>query len=769
MAIKEYCNFYIVGNKVETDDLGNVTKLEITVSTPFYGDGEKELVRVTEPASLAHQIRQLQQRDLQPAGVIQLGTRLANLLLPPGARSLLLRNLDKLKPEQGLRLRLQLDNTLSDFPWEYINIQHGAGEGDSTGFLALDGKISITRYARLDVSSAVDTTPRKRFMLVVMDNPTGEGFDHLKLSDEALDIRAILKDAGGIAPTILEDATIEEFTSALYSKSYDVLHFSGHGAFIGTRSDTHFGATEGSGQVALVQHNGEAADMTASAIATTVKHTGPQLAVLSACETGTRDEVHTWSGTVMALMRAEIPVAIGMQYTIWDGAATTFATTFYRALEEGLSVDLAVQHGRQQIFNQVDSARLNGSNGDNSKELAGLWRDWGVPVLYFRADHDVALPPRPPLWKRPLARAVAALVLVALVVSGAYAATYKEPPPIFKGQIVFSQQYGGHWGLYRLNAGSDLTSTTASPLLVNSIYKYANASFSPDGTMIAYVSNQNESGPCLTVPTESEAHCNREIYVMNADGSCPRALTNDPRDSADYDDAPVWSPDGHTILFVSTRNNPGTPRFNIFTVPLEGGLIRPLNVDDPKQNGGNKVFPRYVTWGPTGIIGTALTSHWGLWWLGASSSEARSLFSGAIPIDMPLENDVPQASGSDYLLFQAYSYRKGGTLDGPRSLWQAKVSDSFYSDVRLVVGKPGDNFDITWPVWSPDNNQIALANKRNGQVNLWIVNPFDDNPAASAVQITNSPELKGYVAWGKQLPPGWQAPACTIPAAQATP
>ncbi len=48
----------------------------------------------------------------------------------------------------------------------------------------------------------------------------------------------------------------------------------------------------------------------------------------------------------------------------------------------------------------------------------------------------------------------------------------------------------------------------------------------------------------------SERDGNREIYVMNTDGSDQTNLTDDPAD----DGVPVWSPDGSRIAFVSDRD-----------------------------------------------------------------------------------------------------------------------------------------------------------------------------------------------------------------------
>ena len=59
-------------------------------------------------------------------------------------------------------------------------------------------------------------------------------------------------------------------------------------------------------------------------------------------------------------------------------------------------------------------------------------------------------------------------------------------------------------------------------------------SWSPDGTQIAYTSSKAK---------------NRDIYLMQADGSQPIRLTADPAE----DTHPDWSPDGTQMVFVSKR------------------------------------------------------------------------------------------------------------------------------------------------------------------------------------------------------------------------
>jgi len=89
--------------------------------------------------------------------------------LPDSLRDLFTRCLDRLQPEQGLRLHLHLPSGLADIPWEYMYIPRAGdtkeSDKDVTGFLGLDPRISIIRHERLSAPGEFNQTPRQRRIL----------------------------------------------------------------------------------------------------------------------------------------------------------------------------------------------------------------------------------------------------------------------------------------------------------------------------------------------------------------------------------------------------------------------------------------------------------------------------------------------------------------------------------------------------------------------------------------------------------------------------
>jgi hypothetical protein len=381
MAISKYREFVLVADEVEKDERG-VHGFTVQVFSSPAGEGEPQSRSV--PSDLQRYMGRLERRKLDVDGIIGLGEALADLLLPDRARELLIRSLDRLEPGQGLRLRLRLAPALTHIPWEYMYVQRGAGEKDSTGFLALDPRISIVRHEALPVSGDFDETPRPRRLLVALASPEGDGYQPLDLAQERANMEEALQGVPGIQLDFVEPATVQRLGDELLHGA-DVFHFAGHGVFQSAGLGTSIGSVVGEGTVVLVDEAGGPALVPADQVAVNLRGHGVQLVVLGACQTGRRDEENVWSGVVAALMEAGIPAAVAMQYKIWDDAAIAFGKSFYQALVAGLPLDQAVSAGRLAVFNLCHPLR-------DDPERGPFWREWGVPVLYLRSGQDFVLP-----------------------------------------------------------------------------------------------------------------------------------------------------------------------------------------------------------------------------------------------------------------------------------------------------------------------------------------------------------------------------------------
>ncbi|HOT02503.1 MAG TPA: S9 family peptidase, partial [Acidobacteriota bacterium] len=101
-----------------------------------------------------------------------------------------------------------------------------------------------------------------------------------------------------------------------------------------------------------------------------------------------------------------------------------------------------------------------------------------------------------------------------------------------------------------------------TPFTIADLYRIqsvADPQISPDGRRIAFT---------VTTSDLVKGTTNADIHVVNLDGTGLRRLTASDKS----DSTPRWSPDGKTLLFVSTRSDGA----QLWLLPADGGEPRQL-------------------------------------------------------------------------------------------------------------------------------------------------------------------------------------------------
>jgi TolB protein len=146
------------------------------------------------------------------------------------------------------------------------------------------------------------------------------------------------------------------------------------------------------------------------------------------------------------------------------------------------------------------------------------------------------------------------------------------------GKIAFSSNRTGNYDIWVMNPdGSGQTDLTNNPALDDT------PAWSPDGSKIAFVSKR---------PSSPYHSTEREIYVMNADGSGQTQLTRPASYHTPNNYDPAWSPDGSKIAFVSTRDSTTGYNAEIYVMNADG--------TGQKRLTNNPSIDDSPTWSPDG-------------------------------------------------------------------------------------------------------------------------------------------------------------------------
>jgi Tol biopolymer transport system component len=242
-------------------------------------------------------------------------------------------------------------------------------------------------------------------------------------------------------------------------------------------------------------------------------------------------------------------------------------------------------------------------------------------------------------------------------------------------------------------------------------------SWSPDGTRIVFHTNRDG---------------NFEIYTMNADGTGLARITNNTADDA----YPKWSPDGTKIAFASNRDG----NYEIYTMNADGSSPARLTTNPP--------FDGYPSWSPDGA---KIAFH-------SYRDNGSGIFKYQIVVmnanGTGQTNLTPDPAGQEHaptwspnsakIAFESNRGISGG--------YYRVFSMNANGTGQTQLTNPSTSFtDDQQPNWSPDGTRIAFMTDRDGPFQIYSMNADGTGPTRLTTAGTDDrdpdwqPVLTGYV------------------------
>lgn len=280
-------------------------------------------------------------------------------------------------------------------------------------------------------------------------------------------------------------------------------------------------------------------------------------------------------------------------------------------------------------------------------------------------------------------------------------------PSGLPSRIAYSSDLDNTVHVYTIKPdGTDNRSTSSDPQILDGL-----PTWSPDGTLIAFTSNQAEDF---------------DLWTMKEDGSNRLRLTS----MKGWDGSPRWSPDGSKIVFVGERNNAeGHKSFEIFIMNSDGSGVKQLTNSEswgPEATGDTGGHEEPVRWNscptfsPDGTKILFASNRGGdyarpvLYIMNLDGSDQRKF-------GFPFEIDGTDADWSP--VTNRIVFCRGTAAKG--EIW---VMDGGSPFPLLTAKKITNNTDNNRnPVWSPDGKQIAFVSDTYGNDDIFIMNADGTN------------------------------------------
>src|SRR6185295_3284136 len=230
-------------------------------------------------------------------------------------------------------------------------------------------------------------------------------------------------------------------------------------------------------------------------------------------------------------------------------------------------------------------------------------------------------------------------------------------------------------------------------------------SLSPDGRYVAY-----------DAPV-AKGSKDRDIFILSLDSEEITTVVEDPARDA----LPVWTPDGHALVFASDRNGP----VELWMVQIDDGKATGIPVGPVLENTG-ELFP------------LGFSSDGSFYY--STAARHTTIFVFADGIDKPLEfsgrNSKPAYSPDGNYLAYFSQRTTAGFLNA-----QPDVNGFLTIVIRELASgtekeTPTPFTEVTGPSWLPDGQSLVFAGRTNGAPEPFMLHRIDPRTGAELMERT---------------------------------
>jgi hypothetical protein len=294
---------------------------------------------------------QLELLSADEAALEMLGQILFQAIFQGPIKEVYARTQGGLQEHQGLRVVLNIaasEIELATIPWEFLR------DPNHIGPLALLDT-PIVRY--LPQSTVIPTLATSLPLKVLVTGAQTPPAVHIDRELNA--VCEALSSLGDHVQLTVEPHLTSSKLQHLLRSGVHVWHFVGHGSLDQDHKTT---------VIYLEDNTGGAEAVSAMHLGILLHRSGLRLVMLDTCHGG-KLMIDPFRSMAPALIRAQVPAVVAMQFAVPENATRAFASEFYRTLAEGFPIDACVTEGRKAVMN---------ATGLRSA-------DWGIPIVYTRA------------------------------------------------------------------------------------------------------------------------------------------------------------------------------------------------------------------------------------------------------------------------------------------------------------------------------------------------------------------------------------------------